>query len=315
MRILFVKTSSLGDVIHHCPAVTDVRSRYPEAVIDWVVEESFAEIVGLHPAVRRTIPIAVRRWRHGALRPSVWKELFSFRRSLRAERYEVVIDTQGLLKSALIAASAHGLRHGFDAGSAREPIASRFYDVGHSVSREMHAVDRIRALTAKALAIESVGRCAYGLAPLKAAPVPLTKRFCVLLTMTSRPEKLWPEQCWVELTRELAARGYESVLPWGNEIERARCRRIADSAGTGAVPRALSLGELASTLINAQGVIGVDTGLAHLAAALEVPTIGLYISTDPGLTGLYGVGKLLNLGAPGRSPSVRDALEAAGAIF
>lgn len=315
MRILFVKTSSLGDVIHHCPAVTDVRRRFPEAEIDWVVEEAFAGIVGLHSGVRRAIPVAVRRWRCGALRPTAWKELLAFRRSLRAERYDFVIDTQGLLKSALITASANGIRHGFDADSAREPIASRLYDVGHSVNREMHAVDRNRTLTAKALGIESIGKCDYGLAPPVEVPVPLTKPFCVLLSMTSRTDKLWPEQRWVELARELAARGFESVLPWGNDVERDRCRRITDSAGSGVVPRALSLVELASTMSRAQGVIGVDTGLAHLAAALRVPTVGLYIRTDPRLTGLHGAGRLANLGGSGQLPSVGEALEAVGAMF
>ena len=315
MRILFVKTSSLGDVIHHCPAVTDVRSRYPEAAIDWVVEEAFAEIVRMHSGVRTAIPVAVRRWRHGALRPSVWKEMLSFRRSLRAENYDHVIDTQGLLKSALIAASARGVRHGYDASSAREAIACRLYDIGHAVSREMHAVDRNRALTALALGIGSAGKCDYGLAPPQAVAVPLEKPFCVLLTMTSRAHKLWPEQCWVELAQALAVRGYESVFPWGNDVERARCQRIVDAAGSGIVPRALSLGELAGVMTSAQGVIGVDTGLAHLAAALNVPTIGLYVRTDPRLTGLHGTGRLANLGGPGQSPSVGEALAAVGAIF
>ena len=315
MRILFVKTSSLGDVIHHCPAVTDVRRRFPEAVIDWVVEEAFAGIVGLHPSVRRAIPVAVRRWRHGALKPSVWKELLSFRRLLRAERYDFVIDTQGLLKSALIAASAHGVRHGFNANSAREPIASRFYDVSHPVSRKMHAVDRNRSLTAITLGIESVGPCDYGLVPRQGRPVSLTIPFCVLLCMTSRTDKLWPEQYWVELVRGLAEGGCESVFPWGNDEERARCQRIVDLAGSGVVLPALSLGDLASTMTQAQGVVGVDTGLAHLAAALNVPTIGLYIRTDPRLTGLQGAGKLTNLGGLGKMPSVQDTMDVAKAMF
>jgi len=315
MRILFVKTSSLGDVIHHCPAVTDVLRRFPEAIVDWVVEEAFAEIVGLHPAVRRAIPVAVRRWRGGALKPSVWNELLAFRRLLRSERYDFVIDTQGLLKSALIAVSAHGVTHGFNANSAREPIASRFYDVSHQVGREMHAVDRNRSLTAKTLGIESVGLCDYGLLPRQGDPIRFPSPFCVLLCMTSRADKLWPEQYWVELAKGLAERGCGSVLPWGNEAERVRCQRIVESAGSGVVLPALSLGDLASTMTQARGVIGVDTGLAHLAAALKVPTIGLYVRTDPRLTGLHGAGKLTNLGGLGKMPSVGDTLGAVKAIF
>lgn len=314
MRILFVKTSSLGDVVHHCPAVTDVRRGFPDAVIDWVVEETFAGIVALHPAVRKAIPIAVRRWRQRVFLPSIWKEIFAFHRLLGAERYDLVIDTQGLLKSALIAVSAHGIRHGFDADSAREPIASMFYHFDHSVSREMHAVERNRSLTAKVLDLESVAQCDYGLVPRNESPVSLTMPYCVLLSMTSRTDKLWPEERWAELARELATRGCESVLPWGNVIERARCQRIVGLAGSGIVPRPLSLDELASLMTHARSVIGVDTGLAHLAAALSVPAIGLFIPTDPRLTGLYGAGKLANLGGLGKMPTVGDTLEALEAI-
>lgn len=310
MRILFVKTSSLGDVVHHCPAVTDLRRRFPDAAIDWVIEESYAEIAAMHPAVRRTIPVAIRRWRREAFRPSVWTDVLAFRRLLRAELYDLVIDTQGLLKSALIAVSAHGARHGFDAQSAREPIASRFYDVGHPVSRKMHAVERNRTLTAKALGVEFTGQCDYGLVPPKEQPISVMTPYCVLLSMTSRTDKLWPESRWAELARELAARGSASVLPWGNDTERARCQRIVELAGTGLVPRPLSLGELASLMTRARGVIGVDTGLSHLSAALKVPTIGLFVPTDPQLTGLHGTGRTANLGGLGQIPTVQKTLEA-----
>jgi heptosyltransferase-1 len=314
MRILFVKTSSLGDVVHHCPAVTDVRRRFPDAMIDWVVEETFAGIVAMHPAVRRTIPIAVRRWRQKVFLPSTWSEMFAFHRLLGAERYDLVVDTQGLLKSALIAMSAHGVRHGFDADSAREPIASMFYHVSHSVSREMHAVERNRTLTGKVLGLESTAQCEYGLVPRNESPISLTMPYCVLLSMTSRTDKLWPEERWAELVRQLSTRGCESVLPWGNEIERARCQRIVGLAGSGIVPRPFSLDELASLMTHARSVIGVDTGLTHLAAALDVPAIGLFGPTDPRLTGVYGAEKMANLGGLGKMPTVGGALEALEAI-
>lgn len=315
MRILFIKTSSLGDVIHHCPSVTDVQRSFPGSTIDWVVEEAFTEIVGLHPSIRRAIPVAVRRWRHGAFRSSVWKEILEFRRLLRAEQYDFVIDTQGLLKSALIAISARGITHGFDIKSVREPIASPFYDVSHSVRRDMHAVDRNRALTAKTLEIDPTGNCDYGLMPERVAPITLAMPFFVLLSMTSRSEKLWPEQYWADLAKELAVCGFESVLPWGNEAERTRCQRIVELAGSGVVPRALSLRELACLMTRARGVVGVDTGLAHLAAALNVPAIGLYLRTDPRLTGLHGTGKVANLGGLEQLPSVGDALKAVEAML
>jgi lipopolysaccharide heptosyltransferase I len=118
-KILFVKTSSLGDVVHHCPAVSDAARSIPGAEIDWVVEESFAAIPSMHPAVRRVLPLALRRWRHGWWRASTREEVRAFRRALRAESYDAVVDTQSLLKSALVAAQARGRSHGMDRASAR----------------------------------------------------------------------------------------------------------------------------------------------------------------------------------------------------
>jgi heptosyltransferase-1 len=314
MRILFVKTSSLGDVIHNCPAVSDVRGRFPEAVIDWVVEESFSGIVSMHRGVRKAIPVAVRRWRRAPLQESTWREILAFRRALREETYDAVIDTQGLLKSALIAASAKGARHGFDALSAREPAAAHFYDARHAVSRALHAVERNCLLTASALKMERGNRCDYGLVPPGQSPLSLHVPFCVLLSMTSRTDKLWPEGNWAAVVRSIAARGWESVLPWGSPEEQARCDRIVAAAGSGVVPRAMSLGELAAVMKQANAVVGVDTGLAHLAAALGVPALGLYCASDPALTGLYGASRIANLGGAGRVPTVAAVFEALGGM-
>src|SRR5689334_10402849 len=143
-RILFVKTSSLGDVVHNCPAVTDAARAVPGAEIDWVVEEPFAPVAKMHGSVRRVITVAVRRWRSALWNPAVWAEIRAVRRALGAERYDAVIDTQGLLKSALITSWGQGTRHGLDAASAREPLAARFYDRCHAVPRELHAVERNR---------------------------------------------------------------------------------------------------------------------------------------------------------------------------
>ncbi|MFY9314158.1 MAG: lipopolysaccharide heptosyltransferase I, partial [Burkholderiales bacterium] len=133
-RILFIKTSSLGDVVHNCPAVSDVARCVPDAAIDWVVEDSFAEVAALHPGVRRVIPVSIRRWRGALLSSATWSEMSAFRGALRAERYDAVIDSQGLVKSALLAAMARGRRHGLDRASAREPFAARFYETTHAVA-------------------------------------------------------------------------------------------------------------------------------------------------------------------------------------
>src|SRR3990172_10587674 len=149
-KILIVKISSLGDIVHNLPAVSDVRRQFPHVSIDWVVEEAYAPLVRLHPAVHRAIPVAIRRWRRRLVTPVTWREIGQTWRALRSERYDAVVDTQGLVKSALLTAVASGRRHGFDAASAREPIAARFYDVVHPVARSEHAVVRNRTLMAAA---------------------------------------------------------------------------------------------------------------------------------------------------------------------
>jgi heptosyltransferase I len=298
-RILFVKTSSLGDVVHNCPAVSDAARALPGAAIDWVVEAPFAGVAAMHPAVRRVIPVAVRRWRSELWKPSVWSELAQWRRGLRAERYDAVIDTQSLLKSALISSAALGRRHGMDRASARESLAAAFYDVPHAVPRDLHAVERNRRLTAAALGFE-LSALEYGLR------IPGAERsgYVVLLTMTSRADKLWPEERWIELGRGLRA---PTALPWGSDAERERARRIATAIGGTVLPRR-NLSEIARLFAAARCVVGLDTGLTHLAAALGVPTVGIYCGSDPALTGLYGAARARNVGGPGRAPGAEEVL-------
>ncbi len=307
-RILFVKTSSLGDVVHNCPAVSDVARSVPGAAIDWVVEEAFAEVAAMHAHVRRAIPVAVRRWRGSLWHPRTWSEMGAFGRALREERYDLVIDTQGLLKSALLVRFARGERHGMDAASAREPLAACFYDVRHAVPRQLHAVERNRQLAAAALGGTSLAACDYGLRAEGPLPLDLPAPYTVLLTMTSRADKLWPEGNWIELGRLLAARGLHCVLPWGSEEEKARAARVASGIGNALVPRRLGLAELARLMRGARGVAGVDTGLTHLAAALGVPAAGIYVSSEVQLTGLHAGNRVRNLDAPAAA-MVRAALE------
>jgi heptosyltransferase-1 len=308
VRILFVKTSSLGDVVHNCPAVSEAARRNPGARIDWIVEEPFAAVAALHASVEHVIPIAVRRW-HGALfSPRTWSEFGAFRAALRRERYDCVIDTQGLLKSALITALAQGDTHGYDRASAREPVAARFYLHRHEVTQALHAVERNRKLTAVALGYAVEGDCDYGLRVAGAVPEPRA----LLFTMTSRADKLWPEEHWRALGAGLAAHGLQCVLPWGNEEERRRCARIAAAIKDAVVPPHMALGELAAQIARARCVAGVDTGLTHVAAALGVPVLGIYCGSDPALTGLYGSARARNVGSAGRPPSPMEALAALG---
>lgn len=302
--ILFVKTSSLGDVVHNCPAVSDAARALPGAAIDWVVEEPFAGIAAMHPAVRRVIPVAVRRWRGALWRPSIWSEIGAWCRELRRSRYDAVVDTQSLLKSALISRAASGTRHGLDRASAREWLAPALYDVAHSVPRHLHAVQRNRLLAASALGYTAGTLVDYGLR----VPAAQKSGYVVLLTMTSRADKLWPEERWIELGRSLGA---PAILPWGSDAERARAERIAGAIGGTVLPRK-SLEELARLFVNARGVVGLDTGLTHLAAALGVPVVGIYCGSDPRLTGLYGAPYARNAGAPGQPPGTGEVLQLLG---
>jgi len=322
VRILFVKTSSLGDVVHNCPAVSDVARAHPQASIDWLVEESFVPIARRHRAVRRVIPVAWRRWRQALWKPSVWAEIRAFRAALARERYDAVIDTQGLVKSALVARMAHGARHhGFDGASAREPLAARFYDRTHAVDRSLHAVERNRALAAAALEDRVESGCDYGLRVDQVAAAAalsvdgLRAPYCVLLTMTSRDDKLWPEDRWGALLQSLAQRGMQCVLPWGSEAESARAQRLARAAPGCLVPPRLSIDALAQLMHSARAVVGVDTGLSHLAVAMGASTVGLYCATDPVLTGLYGSNCAINLGAPAAPPRVEAVVEALDALW
>jgi heptosyltransferase-1 len=312
MRILLVKTSSLGDVVHNLPVATDLARTFPGATIDWVVEESFAELPSLHPAVRKVFPVAVRRWRKSPLSPATWREMAAFRRAVTADFYDAVVDTQGLLKSALITALARGQHVGQDCHSAREPIACRFYDRRVFVSRAQHAVERNRQLAATAFGYKIDEAIDYGIAapPLVASWLP-TGDYAVLLTATSRADKEWPEADWRALGTALIATGLRCVLPGGSEHERLRAARIAQSLGRAVATPAMNLTDLAGLLSGARIVIGVDTGLVHLAAALGRPTAAIYCASDPALTGVLTNTPHVNLGAHGTPPSAATVVAAA----
>ncbi|MBI4365843.1 MAG: lipopolysaccharide heptosyltransferase I, partial [Deltaproteobacteria bacterium] len=272
--ILFIKTSSLGDVIHHMPALTEARQHRPDARFTWLVEEAFAPLVRLHPAVGEVIPVAWRRWRKSLYAPATLTEIFASLRAIRAQTHDEIVDSQGLLRSALIARFARGRRHGYDSGSIREPLAATFYDIRHSVGRDRHAVERNRMLTGLALGYEPEGAPDFGLDRARlAAP---GRRYAVLLHATTRADKQWPEANWIALGNALARQGTELVLPWGTQTERARSIRIAAALPGARVGERQPLDAVARLIAGAQFVVGVDTGLLHLAAALGVPLVAIF---------------------------------------
>ena len=308
-EILFIKTSSLGDVIHHMPALTEARAHLPEARFTWLVEEAYAPLVRLHPAVDAVIPVAWRRWRRSLYAPHTLGEITTGMRAIRAGRYDAIVDCQGLVRTAAMARLARGTRHGYDRASIREPLAAAFYDVRHSVSRSLHAVIRNRALTGLALGYAPQGAPDFGIDRARlAAP---NGRYAVLLHSTARPEKEWPAENWIALGHALAARGLGLVLPWGTAAEHVRSDAIAAALPQARVPDRRPLDAVAGLIAGAELVVGVDTGLMHLAAALGVPLVAIFAGSQPVLTGPVGSGPIAVLGTHGAAPEAGEVIEAA----
>ena len=288
-HVLVVKTSSMGDVIHTLPALTDAANALPGIRFDWVVEEGFADIPTWHPAVAQVIPVAIRRWRKTPLQ--AWKsgQLQEFRQRIGDWRYDAVIDAQGLLKSALLTKMAQGPRFGLDWHSAREPLASRFYTHPKMVPREQHAVERVRQLFAQSLGYplpKSHGQFLLDKDQFPKGQITDTP-YVMFIHGTTWPTKHWPENYWCELARKVNQAGLHVVLPWGNDQERARAERIAKSSQATVLPK-LSLTEVAGVICQAKAAVAVDTGLGHLTAALEIPALSLYGPTSPLKVGAYG---------------------------
>lgn len=291
MRVLIVKTSSMGDVLHTLPALTDAIHAIPGIRFDWVVEENFAQIPHWHPGVDRVIPVAIRRWRKNWFSRATRKERQDFRQRLRQNSYDYVIDAQGLLKSAaLITRLVQGTKCGLDCKSAREPLASFFYQHRFFVDKQQHAVERVRELFALALGyVKPEEQGDYAIAQrFLAAQSPVVEHYVVLLHSTTREDKHWPEEHWRQLIQQLVDTGLTIKLPWGTTREQQRAQRLAAGFAHVEVLPKLSLEQVAQVLAGATGVISVDTGLSHMAAALDKPNITLYGPTDPGLIGGYG---------------------------
>lgn len=272
----------MGDVIHCLPAVTDLLKNMPDASVDWVVEEGLQDIPALHPGVRRVIPIAIRRWRKRWL--AATGEIQNFRLDLRSESYDLVIDAQGLVKSALVAAMARGAVIGFDRKSAREPIANLFYRKRIAVAPDMHAIQRQRRLFAQVFDYQVPAELDYGLRQTKAAP----SKDVVFLHGTTWKSKHWPDHYWLELAQRCAEAGYCVVLPYFDSVEQARAETIVASVDSARTLPPGSLKALGGYLNNAAGAVSVDTGPGHLSAAFNVPLVAVYGPTSPRLTGIVG---------------------------
>jgi heptosyltransferase I len=296
LKILIVKLSSLGDVVHAMPAVQDILRAYPHAQIDWVVERGFAPLVQRCAGVHRVIVCELRRWRKTPLAKPTRQAWQTFKAELQREHYDAVIDLQGLSKSALVAwlakLSPQGRRYGLanrTDGSSFEAPARWVAQVAIEVPGHTAAVARSRLVCAKALGYAVPDTQAFGLlaqvntgdnaidsvANLSNQPR-FPKGVVALVHGTSRADKEWPLDHWRALAARLNASGYRVALPHGSDAEERTAQAIA-SGQVGAVvwPR-LGLDALTDALAGCAGVVGVDSGLSHIAVALDLPHVQLY---------------------------------------
>lgn len=295
MRVLIVKISSLGDIIHTLPAVTDAHNAYANLTFDWVVEENFVEVPSWHPAVEKVIPVSMRRWRRNPVQTYLNHEFRAFKRALQGVHYDLVIDAQGLIKSGFISRLSRGLTIGLSNRTIREPLATLFYNKVYSVPWTEHAVDRIRQLFSRALKYRYDKEFIdYGIDIDRIERNSETSgaKQVLFLHGTTWATKHWPEYYWRHLAHIAADSGYEVLLPWGDLKEKQRAEFIAKDNVSVIVLEKQTLSGLAQHINNSKGVIAVDTGLGHLAAALAKPTISLYGSTNPGLSGTFGENQL-----------------------
>jgi heptosyltransferase-1 len=319
VRILIVKTSSMGDVVHALPLAADLAAHVPGAQIDWLVEESFAAIPAMSRHVRRVHRVALRRWRRAPLQRATWAEIAAAKAGLRREGYDWVLDVQGLLKSAWVARWAGAPVAGLSSSTARERIATAFYARRVAIARDLHAVERCRRLGAAVFGYEPQSRPRFDLdvAAAQAASTspPTAPPTAVLLVNASRATKLWPEERWIALEQSLAERGMASRLTWGTPQEQQRSERLAARMRRASVAPRAPIDTIATELASARLVVGLDTGLTHLAAALGRPTVGIYCDYDPSLVGLVGDGVVASLGGVNQSPTVEAVLAAVGPML
>ena len=330
-KILLVKLSSLGDILHNLPLVWDLRARLPNAQIDWVVEEGYVHL--LEPLLSRKgfkgidhiIPFGLRRWKKKIFSLNSWKELFAFKKRLQDSSYDVVIETQGLLKSALVCFLARKNPDAVIAGLANatqysgyEPLARLFYKQCVQVPIDCHAVDRSRWVMCSALNWPLVGRSTIpqfypqnflDILPEKILPG-LQKPYVLCFHSTAREAKRWANENWVTLGKELSQRGYQPVFPWGSPSEKLISTQLASQIPGAIVPPAFSIEEAFSVIAGAALTVGVDTGLTHLAAVLGKPTVEIYCDSPQWKTEGYWSEHIRNLGDIQAPPNVADAIKA-----
>ncbi|WDZ96616.1 lipopolysaccharide heptosyltransferase I [Herbaspirillum sp. WKF16] len=320
MKILIVRVSSLGDVVHNMPMAADIRRHFPDARIDWVVEEAYTSLVRLNPHIRNIIPIALRRWRKTLFSAATRAEMAAFRRQLRAEPYDIVFDTQGLMKTSVVMRMARlapgGRRVGLanaTEGSGYEPLSRIFHDQSIKVGRRTHAVMRARLVAADALGYrpDCAADFALGVPEPQRLPWMPAQPYAVFFHGTARAAKQWPQAEWIRLGRSLSERGLPVLLPWGSPAEQQAAQALAAGIPGARVLPALPLMEAVALVQQARLVVGLDTGLTHIAAAYCKPTVEIYCDSPRWKTEGNWSPNIINLGDGGAAPRGDEVLAAA----
>jgi len=337
MKILIVRVSSLGDVVHNMPMVSDLRRHFPDAQIDWVVEEAYVELVRLHADVQRVIPFALRRWRKSLHAAGTRAEIAACFRQLRSVAYDIIFDTQGLFKTGALMRVARlapgGRRVGLanaTEGSGYEALSRIFHDQSVPVGVRTHGVTRAREVAARALdyslasepVLNQVHEQTHALAidhhhddvdfrlgVPQPEPIPdclPTGAYALFFHATARAAKQWSTAGWVQLAETLAQRGIQVLLPWGSPAERTAAEALAAKMNNALVLPKISVMEAIALIRRAAVVVGVDTGLTHIAAALRRPTIELYCDSPRWKTEGFWSSNIINLGDTGAAPTIAE---------
>lgn len=315
MNILIVRVSSLGDVVHNMPMVADILRHYPQANIDWVVEESYVSLVRLNQGVRKIIPFALRRWRKSLHSAKTRREIGDFHKSLRSETYDIIFDTQGLLKTSIVMRlarmSKYGKRVGLansTEGSGYEPVSKIFHTLSVPVEPRTHAVLRSRLVAAAALEYDVTSPADFHLSEPEMTSKSWLPRhpYVVFFHGTARDAKRWKESSWVQLAQFVGQRGLSVLLPWGSESEFQAANRLASKMGNAVVLPKLPIMEAVLLARRAAFAVGVDTGLTHIAAAFNRPTVELYCDSPRWKTEGNWSENIVNLGDTGNPPTVAE---------
>lgn len=330
-KILLVKLSSLGDVLHNLPLIWDLRERLPNAQIDWVVEEGYVHLLTpllSNPSFKgidRIIPFGLRRWKKHLFKASTWKQFFAFKRQLQAVQYDYIIETQGLIKSGLVCALANKVPNAVVAGLANatefsgyEPAAKSFYSQCVPVPIHCHAIDRSRSVMCSALDWPLIERTNtpqfYPQSFTQSLPEisisGLQKPYVLCFHSTAREAKRWSNNNWIALGIELSSHGYQMVFPWGNATEKLVSETLAAQVPGALVPPAFSIEEAYSVIVESALTVGVDTGLTHLAAVLGKPTVEIYCDSPQWKTDGYWSNQIRNLGDRQAAPSAAEVIKA-----